>query len=235
MADKWALIQRDADASMTLRWRPKFRGMGPNGTQTQQQVRGDMHAPAGSHLFHFSNSWKKRQETNTSSSSQCNSTPQKGLPNDTAHIITPATHLHKVSVTATADDESLFIRMIYDSHEEQKWAQQKKLLSISEVSTSCEQKAHGKEGTDYNVNTWQMNQQGSHYNVVTNWRNTLGYRGYRTVTGWWWWKLNTTFSEVKGGDDHYNWGSSDLFFQPCASSAHHYWPFATTVRKCISN
>ncbi|EAY80059.1 hypothetical protein OsI_35225 [Oryza sativa Indica Group] len=94
--------------------------MGPNGTQTQQQVRGDMHAPAGSHLFHFSNSWKKRQETNTSSSSQCNSTPQKGLPNDTAHIITPATHLHKVSVTATADDESLFIRMIYDSHEEQK-------------------------------------------------------------------------------------------------------------------
>uniref|UniRef100_A0A0E0F2X0 Uncharacterized protein n=2 Tax=Oryza TaxID=4527 RepID=A0A0E0F2X0_9ORYZ len=88
--------------------------MGPNGTQTQQQVRGDMHAPAAT----AGKSAKK--QTNTSSSSQCNSTPQKGLPNDTAHIITPATHLHKVSVTATADDESLFIRMIYDSHEEQK-------------------------------------------------------------------------------------------------------------------
>lgn len=191
-----------------------------------------MHVPAGSHFFHFSNSWKKRQEqTNTSSSSQCNSTPQKGLPNDTAHIITPATHLHKV-----CNYYCLWwiLRMIlYDSQEEHKWAQQKKLLYIS--CTSCEQEAHGKEGTDYNMNTWQMNQQGSHYNVVTNWRNALGYRGYRTVTGWWWWKLNTTFSEVKGGDDHYNWGSSDLFFQPCASSAHHYWPFATTVRKCISN
>uniref|UniRef100_A0A0D3HIL5 Uncharacterized protein n=1 Tax=Oryza barthii TaxID=65489 RepID=A0A0D3HIL5_9ORYZ len=103
-------------------------GMGPNGTQTQQQVRGDMHAPAGSHFFHFSNSWKKRQETNKHLIIKPNAIQphKKGLPNDTAHIITAATQ--------SAQGLSFGVRDNYKSRTMKKIAQKTELIRVKYIN-----------------------------------------------------------------------------------------------------